>query len=157
MDKYLALFQDGLFKGLAPDEAEAFLSRCHQMTYKDGTRLFEELSEADKLYLPVSGSIRLCFKMPSKKGEATLVTRMPGEAVGWSSVVPPHHYQFSGVCCGETTVFVIDRQSMQTLFSTNYHFAYIFMRNIAVLAVDRMIRLRDNLAKIIGDEAVTGW
>lgn len=157
MDTNVAMFSEGLLKGLAADEAEAFIGRCQKKTYSDSTVLFEEGSEATRLYLLVSGTIDLQFKLPADKGMSTLATRSPGDAVGWSTVVPPHEYRFSGVCKGETSVLEIDRVTLQSLFSTNYHLAYIFMRNIAVLSGDRLNRVQEKLARFLCDEAINGW
>lgn len=157
MDLNLAMFSEGLLKGLAPDEAEAFINKCQQKTYSDTTVLFDEMSEANRLYLLVSGQIELQFKLPADKGMSTLATRNPGDAVGWSTVVPPHEYRFSGICKGSTTVLEIDRLTLQSLFSTNYHLAYIFMRNIAVLSGDRLNRVQEKLARVLCDEAIHGW
>ena len=113
--------------------------------------------ETNKLYLPISGSVELFFKLPGNTGDVVLEVRQPGDAIGWSSLVPPYQYRFSGICRGETTVFEIDRQTMHSLFATNYHLGYIFMRNIAVLSGDRLLHVREKLAKAFGDEASTGW
>jgi hypothetical protein len=43
------------------------------------------------------------------------------------------------------------------LFETNYHLAYIFMRNIAILTGERLHHVQDKLAKVLADEAVNGW
>jgi len=157
MKEYIELFSAGILNGLAPDEAEAFLHRCELKTYRDGAVLFREMTEADRLYLPVAGAIELRFDLPADKGEAVLATRRPGEAVGWSSMVPPHQYKFTGVCKGETRVFEIDRAAMMTLITTNYHLGFIFMRNIAVLSGDRLHRVQEELARVLCDEAVNGW
>ncbi|WP_158247204.1 Crp/Fnr family transcriptional regulator [Geothermobacter hydrogeniphilus] len=153
----IELFRDGLLKDLATDEAEAFLGRCRRKNYPDGRMLFAEQTEADHLYLLISGRIDLQFELPAQKGTATLVTRSPGDAVGWSTMVPPHRYRFAAVCVGPTTVLEIDRPTLQSLFYTNYHLAYIFMRNIAVLSGDRLLRVQEKLATVLGDEAVNGW
>lgn len=157
MEKYIDMFSEGILQGLAPDEAEAFLNRCELISYRDGSVLFREMTEATRLYLPVSGAIELRFDLPGDKGEAVLATRKPGEAVGWSSMVPPHQYTFSGVCKGKTEVYEIDRATMMALFSTNYHLGFIFMRNIAVLSGDRLHRVQEELARVLCDEAVNNW
>jgi len=157
MQNYVQMFTEGLFKGLAPDEAEAFINHCEKKSYRDQTVLFEEMTEATSLYMLVAGEVELKFTMAAQKGEAILAIRKPGDAIGWSSLVPPYKYTFSGVCRGEVTVLQISRGSMQSIFATNYHLGYIFMRNIAALSVDRLQRVQDKLAKILGDEAVNGW
>lgn len=152
------LFAEGLFKGFAPDEMAAFLRRCHENTYPDGTRLFMEQSEAAKLYLILKGRIDLNFEMPQRENVyTTIVSQQPGDAVGWSAIVPPHKYRLSGYCRGETTLLEIDRDTLQVLFETNYHLGYIFMRNIAAITGERLHHVQDKMAKVLADEAVNGW
>jgi CRP-like cAMP-binding protein len=151
------MFADGLFKGLAPDEAEAFVARCENKRYRDQAVLFKEMTEATTLFLLLEGEVDLTFALPADKGEAVLATRKPGDAIGWSALVPPYQYTFSGVCKGEVTVLQIDRSTMQAVFATNYHLGYIFMRNIATLSGDRLHRVQDKLARVMCDEAINGW
>ena len=158
MSNTTALFAEGLFKGLAPDETTAFLRQCHEKTYKDGTRLFLEQSEAKKLYLILNGGISLHFEMPQRENaDTTIVSLKPGSTVGWSVIVPPYQYRLSGYCNGETTLLEIDREALEKLFETNYHLAYIFMRNIAALTAERLNQVQDKLAIVLANEAATGW
>jgi len=152
------LFAEGLFKGLAADETKAFLRRCQEKSYPDGTNLFKEQHDAATLYLILSGGIELRYEMPQRENAETAITSLkPGDTVGWSAVVPPHKYALSGYCRDKTTLLEIDRNTLEVLFETNYHLAYIFMRNIAVLAGERVHHVQDKLAKVLADEAATGW
>jgi CRP-like cAMP-binding protein len=91
------LFADGLFKGFAPDETEAFLRRCQEKSYTDGSKLFKEQDEATKLYMILSGGIDLHFEMSQRENVDTIIASLkPGDAVGWSAIVPPHNYRLSG-------------------------------------------------------------
>lgn len=158
MSDPVKLFAERLFKGLAPDETFAFLRRCQEKTYKDGVNLFMEETEATKLYLILQGEIALHFEMPQRKNANTnIVTRKSGDAVGWSAIVPPYRYRLSGYCKGETTLLEIDRDALILLFETNYHLAYIFMRNIAVLTGERLHQVQEKFAKVLVNEAVSGW
>ncbi|MGW8313349.1 MAG: Crp/Fnr family transcriptional regulator [Desulfuromonadales bacterium] len=152
------LFAEGLFKGFAPDETTAFLRRCQEKSYQDGDNLFMEQTEANKLYMVLKGCIELHFEMPQRENADTrIAARKPGDAVGWSAIVPPYQYRLSGYCKGKTTLLEIDRDTLEVLFETNYHFAYIFMRNIAVLTGERLHQVQDKLAKVLAGEALSGW
>jgi len=158
MDNQIELFADGLFKGLAPDEAAAFLRQCSEATHEDGANLFMEQSDATRLYLIVSGGVELRFEMQQReKADTTIATLKPGEAVGWSGVVPPYKYRLSGYCRGKTTLLEIERNTLERLFEKNYHLAYIFMRNIAMLTGQRLNQVQSKLARVLADEAATGW
>jgi len=152
------LFAAGLFKGLAEDEVTAILRRCQEKTYPDGSNLFVEETEATRLYLVLEGSIVLHFEMPQhQNADTAIATAGPGLAVGWSAIVPPHLYRLSGHCKGKTKLLEIDQDTLQVLFESNYHLAYIFMRNIAVLTGERLRQVQDRLAKVLADEAINGW
>lgn len=158
MSDHLELFAGGLFKGLAPDEATAFLRKCTEASYKDGTNLFMEQSKANKLYLILKGGVELRYEMPQRENaDTTIASLKPGDAVGWSVIVPPYQYRLSGYCRGKTTLLEIDRDTLERLFETNYHLAYIFMRNIAMLTGERLTQVQNRLAKVLVDEATTGW
>lgn len=152
------LFAEGLFKGFAPDEVDAFLNRCQEKGYADGTNLFMEQSDANILYLILSGGIELHYEMPQRENADTTVASLrPGDTVGWSAIVPPHKYRLSGYCKGKTTLLEIDRETLKRTFETNYHLAYIFMRNIAVLTGERLHQVQDKLARVLSDEVINGW
>ncbi|MEN8686347.1 MAG: cyclic nucleotide-binding domain-containing protein [Desulfuromonadales bacterium] len=158
MANQVELFAGGLFKGLAPDEAAAFLRKCTEASYKDGDNLFMEQSDATKLYLIISGGIELRYEMQQRdNADTTIASLKPGHAVGWSAIVPPYQYRLSGYCRGRTTLLEIDRNTLERLFETNYHLAYIFMRNIAMLTGERLNQVQSKLARVLADEAATGW
>ena len=158
MNDTAKLFADGLFRDFAPDEAQAFLRQCTEVTYRDGTKLFLEQTDATRLYLILSGGIELCYEMPQRENADTIIASLkPGDAVGWSVIVPPYQYRLSGYCRRETTLLEIDRGTIERLFETNYHLAYIFMRNIAMLTGERLNQIQDKLAKVLASEAATGW
>lgn len=158
MNNAMELFAEGLFKGFAPDEVEAFLRRCQEKSYPDGSCLFVEQSEASILYLILNGGIELHFESPKRENADTLVAALKsGEAVGWSAVVPPYQYRLSGYTKERTTLLEIDRETLQVMFETNYHLAYLFMRNIAVLTGVRLRHVQDKLVRVLADEAATGW
>jgi len=158
MNDIAILFAEGLFKGLAVNETIAFLRRCQEQTYRDGTSLFKEQTKAEKLYLILIGKVQLHFEMPQRENaDTTIASLNPGDAVGWSVIVPPYQYHLSGYCRGETTLLEINRESLEMLFEMSYHLAYIFLRNIAMFTCERLNQVQEKLAKVLADEAVTGW
>ena len=158
MSNAAELFAEGLFKGLAPDETTAFLRQCQEKKCKDGAKLFMEQTEATRLFLILEGGVDLHFEMPQRESaDTTIVSLKPGDAVGWSVIVPPYQYRLSGYCRGATTLLEIDRDHLEVLFETNYHLAYIFMRNIAALTGKRLHQVQEKLARLLADEAATGW
>ena len=158
MTNQVELFSDSLFMGLAPDEATAFLRQCSEASYKDGANLFMEQNDASRLYLIISGGVELRYEMQQRENaDTTIASLKAGEAFGWSAVVPPYQYRLSAYCRGKTTLLEIERSTLERLFETNYHLAYIFMRNIAMMTGKRLNQVQSKLARVLADEAATGW
>ncbi len=150
-------FENELLTGMAPDEVSAFLRRCRKMTYEAGKELFSEHTPAMTMYLIVEGEIDLRFKLPGRDSAITFAREKPGQSIGWSTIVPPFVYHLSGHTFTEATVYEINAQGLNELFETNYHLAFIFMRNLTALLASRFLRIQDELTKVRGDEVMTGW
>jgi len=148
-----------LLEGLAPDEKEAFLQLCEKKTYSKGARIFDEDKEAQTLYLLLEGCVELHFKPPGDRTmESTFVLdECAGQVIGWSALVPPYKYNLSGYCKSDTVVLEVAKQKIDTLLLTNYHMAFLLMRNIAGQVAQRLLQRQDQLIKCLGEEAIHGW
>jgi CRP/FNR family cyclic AMP-dependent transcriptional regulator len=148
-----------IFEGLSGGEVSQLLQLCREKEYADGTCLFAEKDKATTLYLILKGCVELRFEMPGKRqAPGTIITKLrPGEAVGWSTMVPPYRYSLSGYCRGETAVLEIDEPVLTDLFQSDYRIGFIIMRNLASLIGERLYRMEDALAKCLGEEILSEW
>ena len=148
-----------ILEGLTQDEASHLLESCREKKYADGTCLFTEKDKATTFYLILRGCIELRFELPGKRqAPGTMITKLrPGEAVGWSTMVPPYRYSLSGYCRGETVVLEIDEPVLTNLFQSDYRVGFIVMRNLASLIGERLYRIEDALAKCLGEEILSEW
>lgn len=148
-----------VLEGLTAGEASHFLELCQEKKYADGACLFTEKNKATTFYLILKGCIELRFEMPGKRqAHGTIITKLrPGEAVGWSTVVPPFVYSLSGSCRGETAVLEVDQAVLTNLFQGDYRIGFIIMRNIASMVGERLYRIEDALAKCVGEEILCEW
>lgn len=148
-----------ILEGLTAGEASHFLELCQEKKYADGAPLFTERDKATTLYLILKGCVELRFEMPGRRqAHGTVITKLrPGEAVGWSTVVPPFRYSLSGYCRGETAVLEMDEPVLTSLFENDYRVGFIIMRNVASLVGERLYRIEDALAKCMGEEILSEW
>ncbi|MBI3396078.1 MAG: cyclic nucleotide-binding domain-containing protein [Spirochaetia bacterium] len=150
-------FKNELLEGLAPDEIRAFLRRCKKSTYARGTELFREHTPAKTMYLLAEGEVDLRFRLPGRDSDTTIAREKAGQSIGWSTIVPPFTYLLSAHAFTPITVYEIDADALNEMFETNYHLAFIFMRNLTVLIGERFHKIQDELTRVRGDEAITGW
>lgn len=106
-----------------------------------GEWLCHENEDAHRFYLILEGKIALTlfafYKGSSQHLKATS-TLSKGEILGWSSLVPPHHYKLSAFAETDAQLLVIDGQALKQLFDDNPEYGYPFIKKIAEQISDRL-------------------
>ena len=106
-----------LLKGLSPTEVEQVLPLGTRITVPSGGSLFRLGDSADRLFLVERGRIRLTFPMLIRghEEEVFIEEKKPGEAVGWSALVPPYRFTLSATAPLETDVIALQRETLCAL------------------------------------------
>lgn len=83
-----------LLNGLSSAEAEQVLTLGIRLTVPAGTSLFQLGDSADCLFLVESGRIKLTLpiRVRDRDEEILVEERGPGQAVGWSALIPPYRF-----------------------------------------------------------------
>ena len=112
-----------------------------EITVEEGEWLFHENEDAKKFYLILDGKIALTLFLHYKGDSQHLKTTgalSRGEILGWSSLVPPHHYKLGAKAETDTKLLVIDGKALKQLFDDNPEYGYPFMKKIAEEISDRL-------------------
>lgn len=83
-----------LLNGLSSAEAKQVLTLGIRLTVPAGTSLFQLGDSADCLFLVESGRIKLTLpiRVRDRDEEILVEERGPGQAVGWSALIPPYRF-----------------------------------------------------------------
>lgn len=131
-----------LLAGLPRDALEEIARLATEEKHASSTTLFNEESQADFLYLLVSGKISLeKYVQLGKTGtprRATISVIGPWQAVGWSSLVSPYIYTSSGICIEDTVVLAIAGEGLRTLMAKQPAIGYEFMSRVATITRSRL-------------------
>jgi signal transduction histidine kinase len=131
-----------IFEAFTDEELTEIAWLCRQESYPDGFSLFGEDAPAEKLYLILEGKISLEKKVQLGRSgssrQATVSIRGPGLIVGWSSVVPPHAYAFSGICLEPCKLLALEGQNLRDFIVRNPESGLKFMIAIATIVRGRM-------------------
>lgn len=126
-----------------PEEALKEIARlAKQETHPEGTVLFKEGATADKLYLLLEGKISL--EMLVQLGStgtprrATFNVAGPGNAVGWSSLVPPYIYTSSGVCIEDVKLLALSGDDMRAYMNGHPDIGHAVSQRTASIIRGRM-------------------
>lgn len=129
-----------LLDGLTPEESAAIKALGTRVALSAGEALFHLGSEADRLFVVERGRIALSLPMQvGRREEEVLVEeRLPGQAVGWSALVPPYRFTLTATAQLETEVLALPRQALLDHFEAHPRVGYLVTRNVAAVTGQRL-------------------
>jgi len=131
-----------LFAGLPAEVLAAITPHAQESTHVDGALLFSEGSPAEHLYLILAGHLslekRVQLGRTGTPRRASIEIVGPGQAVGWSSLVPPHEYTSSAVCQGQATVLALSGPVLRQVMTEHPAEGYVILVRVAALIRHRL-------------------
>jgi CRP-like cAMP-binding protein len=104
-----------------------------------GAVLFRLGEEADNLYLIESGRITLAMPMHIRGVEENVRVdeRAASQAVGWSTLIPPHRFTLTATAAVDSTLLAFPRRGLLEHFEARPRVGYTVAKNIAALIGER--------------------
>ncbi len=149
-----------VFKGLSGSQLTAVQECCQKKEFKQDAKLFDEGESADHLWIVMEGRIDLRCELPglASSEENTISSISAGGAIGWSCFVSPYKYRLSGYCAsGQCELIRIEKEHIIRLFELDADVGYVVMSNMATVVGRRFNRLQDEIARLRGQHAMSGW
>jgi CRP/FNR family cyclic AMP-dependent transcriptional regulator len=148
-----------LFKDLNEDELKAVADLAHEESFEEGEVIFQEGTEARRVYLLLEGRVALRFRLPLKppSRETTIDTMSKGEAFGWSALVKPHRLTATAICSEPAKCLAFEREDLQRLFDENNHIGYVIMVQLSAVIASRLRDVRLQLIRETGQSLMYGW
>ena len=119
----------GLFRGMRPTHIEILRSCARPARFLAGEVVGKLGEPADRFLLVRSGRLRI--ELPSRVGPPnSLQLAGPGDAVGWSWIVPPFRWTFD--CVAETPALAasIDAASLRSKLEQDPELGYELLRRL---------------------------
>jgi CRP/FNR family transcriptional regulator, cyclic AMP receptor protein len=138
------LSRAGLFQGVEPSAVSALTEQLHPVDFPSGHTLFAEGEPGDRLYIVVSGKVKIGRCCPD--GREKLLTIMgPSDMFGELSVFDPGPRTSSATTITDVCVVSMDRETLRAWIAERPE---ITERLLRVLA-RRLRRTNDNMADLI--------
>jgi CRP/FNR family transcriptional regulator, cyclic AMP receptor protein len=136
-----SLAQHPLVAGMLDSHVE-FLSGCAKnVRLAEGRFLFREGGRADELYLIRSGKIAL-ESHDGARGTLVVETVGGGDALGWSTLFPPHRWGLDARGIEPAQLFAIDGACLRSKLDADHSFGYAFTRRLLDEVHRRLQRAR---------------
>jgi CRP-like cAMP-binding protein len=129
-----------LLQGLSPDETARVSSLGTVRVLAPGEVLFGLGASAEHLFVVQRG--RLALSLPMRIGDRDedvfMEERVPGQALGWSALVPPHRFTLTATAAVETEVLCLARTALDAYFTDHGDVGYVVTRNLAAVIGHRL-------------------
>lgn len=132
--------QSELLRGLSVDEAERVRALGTHIRLPSGSELFPLGAPADSLFLVERGRIALTLPMQvrQQKEDVLIEERSPGQAFGWSALIPPHRFTLKASAPLDSEVLSIPRTALLQFFAAQPEIGYIVTQNVAEVMGQRL-------------------
>ena len=138
-----------LFQGLTPAQLREALTGAHEEYFARGRYIFRQGGQADRFFLLRDGRVGLEVGAPGK-ASATLETLGPGDALGWSWLVPPYSWHFDARAIEQTLAVVLDAGRLRGLIDADAEVGRLLTRRFLNVVVDRLQATRLQLLDMYG-------
>jgi CRP-like cAMP-binding protein len=138
-----------VLRRLGPVQRAAVAAMATEVTFAGGTRLFSEGQPASGCWLIRTGLVSLTTAMPAR-GDVVLQTLGPGEVLGWSWLVPPHHWHFTATAQGPVTAVELDTTLLRMLADQQPELGYPLALGLIETLLARLQSTRARLLDLYG-------
>jgi CRP-like cAMP-binding protein len=119
------------------------------VSFESGERLFREGDPADSFFLVRHGIAALETFVPNR-GALTVDTVGPGEIAGWSWLVPPYRWHFTGRAAEPVRAIHFDGACLRGKCDADAELGYALVRQFAQVLVERLQATRFQLMDVYG-------
>jgi CRP-like cAMP-binding protein len=139
-----------VFAGLNQEQLELIAGCGSNVVFAAGERLFREGEPADTFYLVRHGLVALDQDVPNRP-DVTVETVGPGEIVGWSWLLEPYRWHFTGRAVELVRAVQFDGACLRKNCDEDPTLGYALLVRFAQVLVDRLQATRLQLMDVYGN------
>jgi len=141
-----SIADSAILRGLTDSDLRKLEGLAQEERILLGQRLFTRGESADHLFIAKEGRLTLTLglRVLGSISEMAMEELGAGEAFGWSALVPPHEWVYSGYCVEDGALFAFPREELQALMRLDEGFGYRLSKNVSQL-VGRRLRFLQKL------------
>jgi CRP-like cAMP-binding protein len=141
-----------VFAGLTDEQLELIAGCGRNVTFDTGERLFREGDPADTFFLVRHGIVALDTYVPNR-GALTVDSIGPGELAGWSWLLPPYRWHFTGRAVEPVRAVQFDGVCLRGKCEEDPVLGYDLAMRFARMLVERLQATRFQLMDVYGGDA----
>jgi CRP-like cAMP-binding protein len=129
-----------LLAGLPDDAVDEVTGLGSAVALSKDKVLFALGDAAESLYVVLEGGVALSLPMKVRGAERDVLIeeREPGQAFGWSALVPPHRFTLTATASMDSRVLALPRTALLDHFEARPDVGYAVTRNVAAVVGHRL-------------------
>jgi CRP-like cAMP-binding protein len=142
-----AIASHKFLSGLSEQHRMLLASGARYFTAAPGELLAREGETAKTFYLIQAGHVVVSLHTP-ERGVVPVQTVGPGEIVGWSWLVPPHHWQFDCRAADKVEGLAFDAERLRQKCEQDHELGYQLLKRLVAVIANRLAATRVQLLDI---------
>ena len=143
------LRQHPFLADLSDKHMETLIGCASNVRFQEGSDLIHEGQLANKFYMIRTGRVALEIDV-SPKGLIRVQTVGPGEVLGWSWLISPYRWHFSGVAVADTRAVALDGECLRKKCENDHDFGYEMLSRLSQVMEQRLEATRMQLLDLYG-------
>ncbi len=149
------LRQHPFLADLSDKHMETLLGCASNARFVEGEYLIHEGQLANKFFLIRTGRLALEIDM-APRGTLRIQTLGPGEVLGWSWLISPYKWHFSGVAVAEIRAVALDGECLRRKCEDDHDFGFELLSRLAQVMERRLEATRLQLLDMYGTTPEVG-
>jgi CRP/FNR family transcriptional regulator, cyclic AMP receptor protein len=147
------LRQHPFLHNMSDEHMKTLVGCATNVRFPEGSSLIREGELANKFFLIRMGRVALEMDV-SGRGPLRIQTTGPGEVLGWSWLISPYRWHFSGVAVMDTRAIALDADCLRNKCETDAEFGYDMLKRLALVMERRLEATRLQLLDMYGMSTV---
>ncbi len=133
-----------LLAGVSAADIERVFALGQTIEVQEGDQLTAIGGQADRLYFVRRGRVRLTMPLNVRGDEREILIEEKGrgDAVGWSALVPPHHFTLNARASIDSELIEIPGEALLRFLSTNRDVGFTVVSNMAQMIGRRLLTVQ---------------
>ena len=131
-----------LFHGVSSSFLDSITPIAEELDVRSGQTLFKLGAEATRFFVVLRGRVDLTLPLQilGVQQDGFVEEAGPGEMIGWSAFVAPHHYSMSARAAVDSALVALPGARVRELLAADPTAGFAVMSNLATLVARRLHR-----------------
>ncbi|AMW15133.1 hypothetical protein A4E84_03060 [Streptomyces qaidamensis] len=138
------MVRTGAFGALTKKHQEQLMPLAREVSFAIDERIFNEGAKADRFWIIHTGTVALDVHVPGRRA-AVIETLGAGELLGWSWLVPPHHWHLGAQATSPVRAYEFDAAAVSELCGKDPELRQELLAYVAAVIAGRLRSARVRL------------